>query len=108
MASFYCVGLIGRFDEWPDHAGGSCDGSFMAGDVIGKLQYRAQDGRDWYQHPFSTARKYKDFGDKMGWLSNVDFGYDALHYFVYSRLGKDHRAASSKELIGFSDSILNV
>ena len=45
----------------------------------------------------------------MGWLADPKFGYDALHYFIYSRLGKDHRSPSTRELINFQDNaVLNV
>lgn len=55
------------------------------------------------------ATEYKAYADKMGWLNDNNFGYDALHYFIYSRLGKDHRSTSTRELINFQDSaVLNV
>lgn len=62
------------------------------------------------------ATLYRDFGDTMGWLNGTssaaagdaasgtptsNFGFDALHFYIYSRLGKDHRARATQELIGF-------
>ena len=37
----------------------------------------------------------------MGWLSTNGFGFDALHYFIYSRLSKDHKAGAVKQMVGF-------
>lgn len=59
------------------------------------------------------AQAYHDYGAKLGWICSTvageacntgavsQFGFDALHYFIYSRLGKDHRAQNTKEMIGF-------
>ncbi|CAD7963371.1 unnamed protein product [Amoebophrya sp. A120] len=47
------------------------------------------------------ATLYKEFADGMGWLNTTSHGYDALHFYIYSRLARDHRANSSQELIGF-------
>lgn len=57
------------------------------------------------------AKMYRKFGDTLGWLADSRFGYTALHYFIYSRLGKDHQASSLRELLGYgtgySDKLLN-
>ena len=59
------------------------------------------------------AQAYHNYGSSLGWIcstvagatcntaSVANYGFDALHYFIYSRLGRDHRAQKSKEMIGF-------
>ncbi|CAD7943398.1 unnamed protein product [Amoebophrya sp. A25] len=47
------------------------------------------------------AEVYREFADQLSWLNTTGMGYDALHFYIYSRLGRDHRSAQTQELIGF-------
>ena len=51
--------------------------------------------------PLPLASLYRQFADAMGWLTDPELGYDALHYYIYSRLGVDHRTRVAVELLGF-------
>lgn len=47
------------------------------------------------------AEGYFNFGQTMNWFNDTDLSYDALHYYIYSRLGKDHRANRTTQLLGY-------